>query len=90
VLGFKEGTGNLRRGRDLDRHVWAGDGERSWMVGGTVLVVRRIRVLLDAWSRLRLDEQERVIGRHRDSGAPSDAIASSIRCRWRPARRMAR
>jgi deferrochelatase/peroxidase EfeB len=70
VLGFKEGTGNLRRGRDLDRHVWAGDRERSWMAGGTLLVVRRIRVLLDAWTRLGLDEQERVIGRHRDSGAP--------------------
>jgi Dyp-type peroxidase family len=32
--------------------------------------VRRVRVLLDAWTALSLQERERVIGRHRDSGAP--------------------
>jgi len=70
LLGFKDATANPRRGRDLDRHVWAGRGKRTWMLGGTFLVVRRVRVLLDAWHALSLDEQERVIGRHRDSGAP--------------------
>ena len=35
-----------------------------------LLVVRRVRVLLDAWNALSLEEQERVIGRRRDSGAP--------------------
>jgi deferrochelatase/peroxidase EfeB len=70
LLGFKDAIAIPRRGKDLDRHVWIAGGERSWMVGGTYLVVRRIRVLLDAWNALSLDEQERVIGRHRDSGAP--------------------
>jgi deferrochelatase/peroxidase EfeB len=72
-LGFKSGTSNPRRGRDLDRHVWVGDRERTWMRGGTFLVVRRIRIALDAWRALPLAEQERVIGRHRDSGAPLGA-----------------
>ncbi len=40
------------------------------MLGGPFLVVRRVRVLLDAWNALSLEAQERVIGRHRDSGAP--------------------
>jgi deferrochelatase/peroxidase EfeB len=70
LLGFKDATGNPRRGKDLDRHVWIAGRDRTWMLGGTFLVVRRVRVLLDAWQRLTLDEQERVIGRHRDSGAP--------------------
>lgn len=70
LLGFKDATANPRRGKDLDRHVWVTRGERSWMLGGTFLVVRRVRVLLDAWSALSLEAQERVIGRHRDSGAP--------------------
>jgi deferrochelatase/peroxidase EfeB len=70
LLGFKDATSNPRRGKELDRHVWIGGRERMWMVGGTFLVVRRVRVLLEAWSALSPGEQERVIGRHRDSGAP--------------------
>jgi deferrochelatase/peroxidase EfeB len=70
LLGFKEATANPRRGKDLARHVWVKSRERSWMIGGTFLVVRKVRVLLDDWNALSLEQQERVIGRHRDSGAP--------------------
>jgi hypothetical protein len=70
VLGFKAGTGNVRRGRDFDRHVWVTGRERAWMVGGTFLVVRRIDVLVDAWRALSVLAQERVIGRARETGAP--------------------
>jgi deferrochelatase/peroxidase EfeB len=73
VLGFRHGTGNVRRGRDFDRHVWIARGSRTAMVGGTYLVVRRIEVDLDAWQRLAPEDQERVIGRHRGSGAPLGA-----------------
>ena len=73
LLGFKSGTRNLRRGRDLDRHVWVGTGDRTWMAGGTYLVVRRIRLALDAWGALPVAEQERIVGRRRDSGAPLGA-----------------
>jgi deferrochelatase/peroxidase EfeB len=69
-LGFRDGTHNLRRGRDLDRHVWIDRGDRTGMVGGTYLVVRRIEIDLAAWHALPLAEQERRIGRRRDSGAP--------------------
>jgi deferrochelatase/peroxidase EfeB len=70
LLGFRDGISNPRRGKDFDRHVWAARGERTWMVGGAFLVVRRIEVDVEAWEALSLAEQERVIGRHRDSGAP--------------------
>lgn len=69
-LGFRDGTHNLRRGRDLDRYVWIDRGDRSAMVGGTYLVVRRIEIELDAWHALPVAEQERIIGRQRESGAP--------------------
>jgi deferrochelatase/peroxidase EfeB len=69
-LGFKDGTHNPRRGRDLDRHIWAGAGERTWMAGGSYLVVRRIEVDRKAWERLEEPAQERVIGRHKSTGAP--------------------
>ena len=34
-LGFRDGTHNLRRPRDLDRCVWIDRGDRSAMTGGT-------------------------------------------------------
>ncbi len=40
------------------------------MLGGTYLVVRRIRVRLPDWGRLSRSRQERVVGRHKLSGAP--------------------
>jgi deferrochelatase/peroxidase EfeB len=69
TLGFRDGTLNLRRPRDLDRHVWVSGRERSWMVGGTFLVMRRI-VVEASWHALTPSEQERVIGRDKRTGAP--------------------
>jgi deferrochelatase/peroxidase EfeB len=70
LLGFKDGTNNVRDGRDADRFVWVGPEGPAWMRGGTYLVVRRIEVLLDRWDGSSLREQERVIGRRKASGAP--------------------
>jgi dye decolorizing peroxidase len=42
----------------------------SFMRGGSYLVVRRIRMLLDDWEAVPAAEQERVIGRRKDTGAP--------------------
>jgi deferrochelatase/peroxidase EfeB len=69
TLGFRDGTLNLRRPRDLDRHVWVTGQERSWLVGGTFLVLRRI-VVDPAFQALGVAEQERIIGRDKRSGAP--------------------
>ncbi|GAA3391202.1 Dyp-type peroxidase [Cryptosporangium minutisporangium] len=42
----------------------------GWMRGGSYLVVRRIRMLLDEWEELPVTAQEQVIGRKKASGAP--------------------
>jgi deferrochelatase/peroxidase EfeB len=77
LMGFKDGTANLRAEdtADLQRHVWVGgegapEADQDWMRGGTYLVARRIRMLVEAWDRASLGEQERVIGRAKVSGAP--------------------
>jgi deferrochelatase/peroxidase EfeB len=40
------------------------------MRGGTYVVSRRIRILVESWDRDRLEDQETVIGRQKVGGAP--------------------
>ena len=56
----------------MDAHVWIqpDDGQPAWAVGGTFQAIRVIRMQVEFWDRTRLSEQEALIGRHRDSGAP--------------------
>jgi deferrochelatase/peroxidase EfeB len=69
ALGFRDGTMNPRRPLDLDQHVWVRTRDRSWMVGGTYLVVRDIAIE-PSWHDLSEPEQERIIGRDKRTGAP--------------------
>lgn len=73
LMGFKDGTHNLRA-EDTDlvtRWLWAqgGDGQ-DWMAGGTYLVTRKIRILVETWDRSSLIDQETSVGRLKGSGAP--------------------
>jgi deferrochelatase/peroxidase EfeB len=72
LMGFKDGTNNLRAGTaQLDRSVWVpDDGDPAWMRGGTYLVARRIRIFIEVWDRSPLADQEATIGRVRHNGAP--------------------
>jgi len=73
LMGFKDGTENIRAEEeaDMDQFVWVpDDGEPEWMRGGTYMVTRRIRMLLEVWDRNSLRDQERTIGRAKYSGAP--------------------
>ncbi|ABW16338.1 Dyp-type peroxidase family [Parafrankia sp. EAN1pec] len=73
MMGFKDGTANIKAedAATMNTHVWAqpGDGP-DWMTGGSYLVSRRIRMLIEPWDSTPLTEQERVIGRAKGSGAP--------------------
>jgi deferrochelatase/peroxidase EfeB len=47
----------------------ADDGQ-DWMTGGTYLVARRILILTHLWDRTALGDQERLVGRTKQSGSP--------------------
>jgi deferrochelatase/peroxidase EfeB len=72
LMGLKDGTANIRAedGEAMRQFVWVGDEDLGWMKGGSYLVTRRIRMLLEVWDRTSLQDQERTIGRHKYSGAP--------------------
>jgi deferrochelatase/peroxidase EfeB len=73
LLGFKDGTNNIKLedGEALAEHVWVPrNAEPGWLRGGTYLVTRRIRMLIEVWDRASLDDQEQTIGRRKQSGAP--------------------
>ena len=72
LMGFKDGTANIRAEdtEAMDRFVWVGGEGPAWMRGGSYLVTRRIRMLLEVWDRSALEDQEQTIGRDKYSGAP--------------------
>jgi deferrochelatase/peroxidase EfeB len=73
LFGFKDGTRNLKaeEPKSLTDHVWVAQGDGpDWLVDGTYLVARRIRMHIEIWDRTPLAEQEQIVGRTKGTGAP--------------------
>lgn len=82
LFGFKDGTANIKseEPQAVTSHVWvspedaaadAADGtDSSWLAGGSYLVARRIRMTIETWDRSSLREQETIVGRTKQTGAP--------------------
>lgn len=80
LMGQIDGTNNPRpdeEGFAAKVFCAAGGDQPAWLAGGSYLVFRRIRMLLDHWEALPVDRQERVIGRRKSDGAPLGAPAGA-------------
>lgn len=78
LFGFKDGTRNITADEtgDIESMVWVSAGHSDaagpgdWMVGGTYMCVRKIKMLLELWDRQILDDQQHTFARYKGSGAP--------------------
>jgi deferrochelatase/peroxidase EfeB len=71
LFGMKDGTANIKAEdtEAMSKYVWVDEGP-AWMRGGSYVVTRRIRMILEVWDRSALQDQELTIGRRKYSGAP--------------------
>lgn len=86
LMGQLDGTVNPVPGTtDFDEIVWCEGDSQPWLAGGTLMVLRRIRMNLDLWDELDRGSRELVLGRRMDTGAPltgddeNDPVDTSLR-----------
>ena len=69
LMGFKDGTRNIREDAEYDRFVWV-DDDAAWTRGGSYQVVRKIRMNIENWDADAIGDQQHVFGRRKAEGEP--------------------
>jgi dye decolorizing peroxidase len=69
LLGQRDGSANPSLPQEVADVVWSREGP-AWMVGGSMLVLRRIRLDVDTWDDFGRDGKEMVMARRLGSGGP--------------------
>ena len=70
LMGQRDGSANPVPGTpEFEQAVWVREGP-DWLVGGSMLVLRRIRMELETWDDFGRAGKEMVVARTLDTGAP--------------------
>lgn len=69
LMGYKDGTRNIREESEFDQFVWVTDGP-DWQRRGTYQVARKIQMHIENWDTDQVSDQNRIFGRFKVSGAP--------------------
>jgi len=82
-LGFHDGISNIeydqrRRALEVVRRDPPLPPDPDWMLGGTYMGFLRLTVNLDAWRRLKREEQEILVGRDKLTGCPIESIDQAM------------
>jgi dye decolorizing peroxidase len=78
LMGQVDGTVNPVPGTpDFDEVVWDDGRSQAWLAGGTMMVLRRIRMNLDTWDEMDRTSKELAVGRRLDTGAPLTGLRES-------------
>jgi deferrochelatase/peroxidase EfeB len=81
-MGFKDGVTNpdTQDATEMNQQVWTQPGapEPAWTAAGSYQVVRIIRMLLDQWNKVPVEQQEQIFGRRKLSGAPLYATSPDV------------
>jgi len=73
LMGFKDGTNNIHADdvAATDDYVWVGkETDQPWMLNGSYLVARKIRMEIESWDTDGLGDQEKIFGRTKVAGDP--------------------
>jgi deferrochelatase/peroxidase EfeB len=70
LMGYKDGTRNLKEEPDFEKFVWVKDSGPAWSQGGSYQVVRKIQMNIENWDADRVSDQNAVFGRDKQAGAP--------------------
>lgn len=71
LLGFKDGTRNVKADKEFDDFVWVDDpAEQQWLRGGSYQVVRKISMNIETWDADPINDQQSIFGRTKNVGAP--------------------
>lgn len=70
LFGFRDGTTNPTEDQEFEDFLWVKDTKQEWLKNGSFMCYGRTIADVETWESDRISDQEQLIGRRKDTGAP--------------------
>lgn len=70
LFGFRDGTTNPTEEQEFEDFLWVKDTKQEWLKNGSFMCYGRTIADVETWESDRISDQEELIGRRKDTGAP--------------------